>query len=161
MTPALSREIAIRPYRPDDADAFRRLNEQWIARFFAIEEPDRCVLNDPQSYVLDPGGHIFMAELDGQAVGCCALIPHAPGEFEVGKMAVAEDLRGLGIGRKVLEHIVAEARGLGAKSLYLETNSMLENAIHLYESVGFQHVPSQDVVPSPYARSNVAMRLLL
>jgi putative acetyltransferase len=100
-----------------------------------------------------------MAILDHHPVGCCALIPHSPGEFEVAKMAVAEGYRDRGIGRKVLEHTVEQAKAMGAKSLYLETNSKLENAIHLYESVGFKRIPSQDVVPSPYSRSNVSMRL--
>ena len=150
--------LAIRPFRSEDAAAFRELNEQWISKYFTMEEPDRCVLNDPEGYVLRPGGHIFMAFLNGPAVGCCALIPHAPGEFEVAKMAVAEGHRGMGIGRRVLEFTVGRAREMGAGSLYLETNSMLENAIHLYEAVGFAHVKR---AASPYARSNVAMRMKL
>ncbi|HEY3840370.1 MAG TPA: GNAT family N-acetyltransferase, partial [Bryobacteraceae bacterium] len=116
----------IRPFRSEDAAAFRELNEQWIAKYFTMEEPDRCVLNDPEGQVLRPGGQIFMAFLYGRAVGCCALLSHAPGEFEVAKMAVEEEHRGLGIGRRVLEFTVAQARGLGARSLYLETNSKLE-----------------------------------
>ena len=84
-----------------------------------------------------------------------------PGIFEVAKMAVSDRYQGRGTGRKVLEYTVAQARALGARRLYLETNSKLANAIHLYESVGFRHLPPDRVTPSPYARSNVQMEMLL
>lgn len=162
MTPAPAiQNIHIRPFQPEDSAAFRQLNEEWIDKYFSIEEPDRVVLDDPENQVIRPGGHIFMAIADNRPIGCCALLPHQPGEFEVAKMAVAEEYRGGGIGRRVLEYTIAEARKLGAKSLYLETNTMLANAIHLYESLGFRHLPRERVAPSPYARSNVAMRMLL
>jgi GNAT superfamily N-acetyltransferase len=82
-----------------------------------------------------------------------------PEGFELAKMAVSEGLRGNGIGRKLLEHAITEARKLGASRLYLETNRKLANAIHLYESVGFEHVSPDQVIPSPYARANVFMEM--
>jgi len=94
-------------------------------------------------------------------VGCCALLPMEPGSFELAKMAVKEDQRGRGIGRKVLEYATAYARKIGANRLYLETNRKLANAIHLYESVGFEHVSPEQVIPSPYARANVFMEMKL
>jgi putative acetyltransferase len=48
------------------------------------------------------------------------------------------------------------ARALGATKLTLATNSKLPNAIHLYESLGFRHLPPE---PSPYARANVFMEM--
>jgi N-acetylglutamate synthase-like GNAT family acetyltransferase len=89
-------------------------------------------------------------------VGCCALIPISSDVFEVAKMAVAEAWQGRGIGRRVLSYTVEQGRALGAASLYLETNSRLQNAIHLYESLGFEHLPPK---PSPYVRANVFMEL--
>ena len=50
---------------------------------------------------------------------------------------------------------------LGAERLHLETNRQLANAIHLYQSVGFRHVSPDQVIPSPYARANVFMALVL
>ena len=91
-------------------------------------------------------------------MGCCALIPVRPGVLELAKMAVAEESRGLGIGRKVLEATVAKAREMGATLLVLGTNKKLENAVHLYESVGFRHLPPE---PSPYARADVFMEMVL
>ena len=154
-------KLIIRPFRPGDEAAFRRLNEQWISRYFGIEEKDRITLGDPVGEILQPGGHIFMALRDDEPIGCCALLALEKGAFELAKMAVTEQHRGHGFGRKILEHTVAQARALGAHRLYLETNSKLLNAIHLYEAVGFHHLSAEQVTPSPYARANVFMEMLL
>ena len=98
---------------------------------------------------------------DGQAVGCCALVAMAAGEFEVAKMAVTESAQGKGIGRRVLQKTIAEARASGARRLYLETNRTLATAVRLYESLGFKHIPAERIVPSVYARADVFMELLL
>ena len=83
------------------------------------------------------------------------------GSYELSKMAVAEQERGRGAGRQLLEWIVAEMRNRGARRLYLETNSKLQNAIHLYEAVGFRNVPTDKLKPSLYKRADVFMELLL
>lgn len=153
-------EVEIRAFRAGDAVAFRELNEDWIAKNFRIEAPDRKSLEDPEGYILRRGGHIFMVIANGVPVGCCALLLVKPGVFEVGKMTVAEAYRGMGIGRKMLEYTIAQGKALGAKSLYLETNTKLLDAIHLYEAAGFRHLPPERVVPSPYARANVFMELI-
>ena len=149
-------EVELRAFRPEDATAFRELNEAWIEKYFGMEEHDHEMLGDPEGYIIRPGGHIVMAFLEGRAMGCCALIPVSPAVYEVAKMAVSEELRGRGIGRKVLAHTIAVAKALGATKLTLATNSKLPNAIHLYESLGFRHLPPE---PSPYARANVFMEM--
>ncbi len=156
-----SAEISIREFLPGDEAAFRDLNLEWIGRYFAVEPKDAATLSDPQHKILDPGGRIFLAFRGSEAVGCCALLVLAPGEFEVGKMAVTEAAQGLGIGRLVLAATIAAARAARATRLYLETNRILTPAIRLYESAGFQHVPPERVVPSPYARADVFMELAL
>ena len=153
--------IQLRPFQSGDETGFRRLNEEWISRHFGMEEKDRITLNDPAGEILKPGGQVFVALAGGTTIGCCALIKIGPAEFEVAKMAVAENLRGRGIGRRLLEYVVAQARALGAQRLYLETNHKLGNAIHLYESVGFRHLPPERITPSPYARADVYMEMLL
>jgi putative acetyltransferase len=153
-----SSPIHLRSFQPGDAPAFARLNQAWIEKHFRLEDADRKVLNDPEGYVLTRGGHIFFATLDGAAIACCALIPTDPGTFEVAKMAVEESLQGQGIGRRLLAYTIEQARSLGAHTLYLESSSKLANAIHLYESLGFRHLPPK---PSPYVRANVFMEMKL
>src|SRR5206468_3044741 len=111
------------------AEAFRRLNEAWIRRYFALEPKDHEMLGAPQGQILETGGRIFMALEDGRAVGCVALLPLADGGFEIAKMAVEEGRRGGGIGRALMERCVEAATAAGAPRLYLETNSVLAPAL--------------------------------
>jgi len=143
----------------DDGTAFRTLNEEWISRYFVLEKKDRETLSDPENTILRQGGKVFLADVDGTTVGCVALIPMGEGVYELSKMAVSPVMRGQGIGRRVLEYAIAQARELGAKSLFLGSNSVLKNAVHLYESVGFRHVPPDELPDMHYARADVFMRM--
>jgi putative acetyltransferase len=152
-------EVMIREFTEGDEVSFRRLNEEWITRFFVLEPKDEYALADPRRTILDGGGRIFFAVRHGEAVGCCALLAMVPGEFEVAKMAVTESSQRAGVGRRLLEEVIAVARDAGATRLFLETNRKLGAAIRLYESLGFRHLPPERVIPSPYARSDVSMEL--
>src|SRR5690606_39452497 len=96
--------------------------------------------------------------LGDEVVGVCALIPcHLDGyEFELAKMGVQENLRGIGIGKALAIHTVEKARALGAKKLFLESNRLLQPALSLYRKIGFVEVSG---VPSPYERSDIQMEL--
>ncbi len=152
-------EVEFRPFRTEDATAFFALNEQWISKHFGMEERDHLNLGDPSGTILDRGGHILMAVTEGVPVGCCALIPEGVGEFELAKMAVAETMRGRGIGRDLLERTVALARSLGARRLTLGSSTKLPDAVHLYEWIGFKHIAPERRLPSPYARADVFMEM--
>jgi N-acetylglutamate synthase-like GNAT family acetyltransferase len=154
-------EVTIRPFEGDaDADAFRALNEEWIARHFVVEEEDLRQLADPVRAYIEPGGEILIAELAGKPVGCVALAPAGSGAYEVSKMAVSPGLRGRGIGRALLGAAIGRARELGARSLFLGSSTKLESAVHLYEAFGFRHVPPEKL-HMPYARADVFMELEL
>jgi|SRR5450631_1445753 len=153
-------QIVVRKFVGGDEEAFRLLNEEWIVPLFGLEDADRRILGDPQTHILSAGGQIYMA-LDGEKrVGTCALVKMGEGEFEVAKMGVAGEIRGRGIGRLLLEFVVADSREIGAKRLYIESNSSLKGAIHLYESMGFSHLPPGQGHPH-FARGNVFMELRL
>ena len=154
-------EIVLRPFEPGDEAAFRDLNEAWIQEYFSIEGKDSQVLGDPVRHILQEGGSIYMALQGGKPAGCCALVAAGEGCLELAKMAVDKDLRGSGIGRKLLVFVVEQARQAGATRLFLETNHTLEAAIHLYEAVGFSRIPADRGHVSPYARSDVAMEMVL
>ena len=159
-------QVLVRHFQLGDEASFRSLNEEWITRYFKLEPKDSEVLNDPQRTILDRGGKILFATIDGLCIGCCALLRISDPEFgdrqfEVAKMAVSPSYRGAGIGRKLLEATIEAGRSAGAKRLYLETNDSLKSAIRLYESVGFRHLPADRITPSPYARANVYMEMML
>ena len=147
--------VAIVPYRPDHAVAWAALNESWLAEGgFAVEAKDRKVIDDPQGAILDPGGRIFMAEANGVAIGCCALMAMDDGGYEVAKMTVSETLRGSGLGRLLMQRCIDAGAEMGATRLYLETNSSLGPALGLYRAMGFKDLAP---VETPYARADVFM----
>jgi len=161
MAEVVESALVFRSFQPGDEKAFRILNEAWIEKHFQMEEKDRQTLGDPDRHILGRGGYILMAERAGELVGCCALIALGDGRFEVAKMTVAEKERGQGVGRQLLEHVIEFAKDRSIRRLYLETNTKLQNAIRLYEVVGFRHLPAEQVRPSPYARANVYMEMTL
>ena len=153
--------IVLRAFRPEDAEAFRRLNEAWILRWFVLEPEDVAMLEDPQTHILDRGGRIFVAECNHAVVGCFALLPWQHGVLRLIRMTVREDVRGHGVGRMLLEHAVATAREMRAPKLVLETSTKLESAVHLYQSVGFERITLDPNEPVPLARADVYMELPL
>jgi ribosomal protein S18 acetylase RimI-like enzyme len=141
-------------FEPCHAEAFHRLNEAWISKYFVLEAKDLEVLTDPQGKIVDKGGRIFMALEDGLAVGCAALLKMDDGGYEVAKMTVSEDLRGSGLGRRLMQRCIDAGAEMGATRLYLETNSSLGPALGLYRAMGFR-----DLAPTetPYVRADVFM----
>jgi DNA-binding MarR family transcriptional regulator/GNAT superfamily N-acetyltransferase len=153
-----SSQVQIVDYTPSMQPAFRLLNEEWITKYFRMEEGDYKALDHPQEYILDKGGHIFMALYKGEPVGACAIIPMADGGFELAKMAVSPRAQGLGIGFLIGQACIDKARSLGARRVYLESNTTLKPAINLYHKLGFRKVAGP---PSPYERCNIQMELVL
>lgn len=155
-------QIEIRELRiGEDGSAFRLLNEEWISRYFVLEEKDIETLGDPENTILRKGGRVYFVDADEKTVGCVALIPMGDGVYELSKMAVSPEMRGLGIGRRLLTHVIGEAKRLGAKRLFLGSSSILKNAIHLYEAVGFRHVPPETLPDMHYVRADVFMEIPL
>ncbi len=153
-----SAEVQIVDYTPSMQPAFRQLNEEWITKYFRMEESDYKALDHPKEYILDKGGHIFMALYKGEPVGACAIIPMDDGGFELAKMAVSPLAQGLGIGFLIGQACIGKARELGARRVYLESNTTLKPAINLYHKLGFRKVAGP---PSPYERCNIQMELVL
>lgn len=144
-----------------DARAFRELNEEWISRLFTLEDADRALLDDPDGAIVGRGGQVLIARIGDDRVGCVAVVPTGDGVFELSKMAVTPRLRNRGAGRRLILAAIDVAARLGATSLFLGSSTRLPSAVHLYESVGFSHVPAERIGPMPYARADVFMELTL
>jgi len=157
----MSDEVVVREFEGGDEAAFRRLNEEWITKYFRIEAKDEEAFAEPQGKILEKGGRVFFAVKDGEALGCCALVAMGPGEFEVSKMAVTASAQGLGIGRLLIERVVEAGRALGARRLSLDTHHSLTAAMRLYEGAGFRRLPEERVVASQYERADVFMEMWL
>ena len=142
-------------YDPAHAKAFERLNLEWLEKYFRVEDIDRAVLSNPGAEVIDRGGHILFAELDGELVGTVALKHHGDGRYELTKMAVTASRQGFGYGRDLMIEAIARFEAISGKNLFLETHSSLQTAIKLYESAGFRH--ASHPTASDYQRSDTYM----
>lgn len=150
--------INITEFTDSKKDAFRTLNEEWLKKYFSVEQKDIELLSDPRKSIINKGGRIFFAERDGYIIGTVALIPLYGGGFELGKMAVTEKAQGLGVGALLMDACIAAAKQAGVKKLVLYSNTKLLPAIHLYRKFGFIEVP---ITESGYVRTNIKMELLL
>jgi ribosomal protein S18 acetylase RimI-like enzyme len=83
----------------------------------------------------------FVAEVDGRVVGSIALRRRPDSTGHISKFFVSASQRGRGIGRRLLELAIEEARRRKLYRLDLETRTFFESAIHLYESTGWRRGP--------------------
>jgi GNAT superfamily N-acetyltransferase len=90
----------------------------------------------PGPYVA-PLGAIWLAQSSEGAIGCVALRPISDGTGEVKRMYVDRAWRGQGVGRALLEALIAHARTLGYDHLRLGTLNDMSAARSLYRSLGF------------------------
>jgi GNAT superfamily N-acetyltransferase len=139
----LASRVRIEITDPRDIDArycLRSYFEELTHRFDTGFDPAQSISATDEEMTL-PNGLLLIAYLLGAPVGCGALKFHFDTRIaEVKRMWVASDVRGLGLGRRVLDRLSAEAASRGMLILRLETNRSLSEAKHLYESAGFVEV---------------------
>ena len=151
--------LKIVPFNKDYKPAFEFLNRAWIEEYFIMEEEDLKTLQNPETYILEDGGEVFFAILDGEVVGTAAMIQTDKGIYELAKMAVARQFQGLGIGKKLLRRCVDFSKEREATEIFLITNDSLKPALSLYLSFGFVLNDQND--DNRYERGNTKMNLLI
>jgi len=131
------REVA--PTHPDARLCFRAYFAELDARSESGFDPDAGISAEPHE-LTPPAGCLLIAYRHDEPVGCGA-VKHHPGEpTEIKRMWVSADARGLGLGRRLLTELEAQARAAGARLAHLETNRSLTEAIALYRSAGYREV---------------------
>lgn len=107
-------------------------------------------ITDIETNYLSRGGVFEVFENDeGRIVGTVGLYPLSDETIELRKMYFAPEMRGRGLGQKLLQEMIEKARNLGYLRVYLETASVLKQAVHIYEKAGFtcvveKHTPRCD-----------------
>jgi GNAT superfamily N-acetyltransferase len=151
--------IEITTFRPEHARGFGELNREWLERYHLMEPSEVEQLEEPERYFMGGGGQIFVALHKGDVVGTCAVMPHGSDEVELAKLSVSKDFRGRGLARSLVQRCLAYAREQGFRRVVLVSNSQLQTALQLYESLGFTYGP----VPAgtQYASADVFMELNL
>ncbi len=159
MNTTKTRDIEIISFESQYSKDFYELNREWLQTYFYVEPYDEEVLGKPETYIINKGGHIFFAKKDNQIVGTVALMPIGnDGLFELTKMAVSPESRGLKIGQHLMQYCIDFAKSMGLPKLILYSNRKLENAIYIYRKYGFIEIPIES--DSPYNRSDIKMELV-
>ncbi len=130
---------------PPGAAAARACREAYFAelaqRFDGGYDPSRGIPADDRE-LTPPAGLLLIATLHGEPVGCGALIFHGDEPAHIKRMWVSPGVRGLGLGRRLLAELEAQAAAHQVRTVRLETNQALTEAISMYRSAGYREVPA-------------------
>ena len=150
--------IRIIDWQPTFQDDWKNLNIAWISSDYEVEQFDLDTLNYPEKYFINDGGAVLLAQRvsDGEILGTVALQPFGDGVLELAKMTVAEGARGLKIGELLGVAALERARQLGAKRVFLLSNTKAYQAINLYFKLGFRCVALEN---TDFKRANIQMEI--
>ena len=149
--------VEIRIADPAEQDAqycLRSYFAELDARFDTGFDPARTLSAE---HFRPPEGLLLVAALRGEPVGCGALVFNEREPADIKRMWVAEPVRGLGIGRRLLAELERRAAAAGARAVRLDTNRALTAAIALYRSSGYREVDRFN--DEPYAHHWFEKRL--
>jgi len=147
-------QIELIDFTEDLKKYIKVLNYEWLEKYFKVEKGDEESLSNPTEKIINKGGYIFYAKLNGEIVGTASLLRDTDQVFQLGKMAVTEQAQGHGIGQLLLAHCLQVAKEKSIRTLYLYSNTLLASAIHLYKKFGFVEVPLESGL---YERANIKM----
>jgi len=106
-----------------------------------------------------PDGILLIARRGDHAAGCIALRKLRTGICEMKRLYVRPDDRGRGLGRMLVERLIAEARAHGYELMRLDTiESAMKDAVELYRRMGFKEIAPYSTIP---IESALWMELLL
>ncbi|UCS91500.1 GNAT family N-acetyltransferase [Echinicola marina] len=150
--------IRIIDYSADLQPYFESINKAWIMEHFTLEPIDVAVLEKPQKNIIDQGGVIIFAELEGEIVGTVALKYHEEGVYEMTKMGVVPAAQGKKVGWSLAKAILEKAKTMDAEKVVLYSSRKLVPAINMYRKLGFK-----EVVPEAgkYSRCDIKMEVEL
>ena len=147
--------IPVTLYQTRFKNEFRELNLEWIRKYFKVEQKDLDQVSNPEACLAE-GGQIFFVIKDNKAVATCAMYKIGAKNFELAKMAVSPDCRGLGYGDLLMEESEKWAWAQGAEEILILSNTILTPAIELYKKHGFV---TTHLGPHPdYERCNIEMK---
>jgi GNAT superfamily N-acetyltransferase len=102
---------------------------------------DHDIAHWQEEYDGRTGVLLLVADPAGEAVGTAAVRLIEPGLGELKRMWIRPSCQGRGLGRRLMDACLDEARRLGCRALRLDTQAKLEAAVHLYRAYGFSEIP--------------------
>lgn len=146
--------IEIIDYSEELNEPIKKLNYDWLEKYFYVEPYDELSLCNPKEEIIDKGGMIFYARYRNEIVATVSLLKETDTIFELAKMAVTENAQGHYIGNALLEHCFNVAKQKTIKKIILYSNTKMEAAIHLYRKFGFKEIAIDN---GHYVRANIKM----
>jgi DNA-binding MarR family transcriptional regulator len=134
------------PGTPGAQHCLRSYFEELDRRFDTGFDPGRSLPAELHEMRL-PAGLFLLATLRGHPVGSGALKLHGRRPAELKRMWVAPSTRGLGVGRRLLVGLERLAVEHGARTVRLETNRALVEAVAMYRTAGYREVPAFNTEP--------------
>jgi len=156
--PPVKPALELRSLRRDESMAVRELildilNSEYGMALTLEELPD--LVDVHRTYLGSGDGHFWVALRDGRLAGCIGVLRLAGAGFELRRMYVRAECRGLGIAQRLLDLLLAWSAANGVRCLYLETNDLWTAARHIYEKRGFVPV-GRDALPPEFPVVRVA-----
>ncbi|WP_417451223.1 GNAT family N-acetyltransferase [Kordiimonas sp.] len=133
-------DTTLRPVRDDDAEGLITLIGGIFAEYDGVHiEPDGLDsdLHAYASYMASVEGEAFVVEGGGKLLACVSYCPLAGSRFQLKRIYLSADLRGSGMGLKLLQHAEGRARTRGAKSMELWSDTRFTRAHRFYEREGY------------------------
>ncbi|MBF2014006.1 MAG: GNAT family N-acetyltransferase [Rivularia sp. T60_A2020_040] len=141
MSSLYFRDYLIREWKPCDRDFAAELVSSVLSEYglgWERDGADQDVLQ-VEDYYLSKGGEFWVIEYQGEVVGTGAYYPIERGKkaVEIRKMYLLPKVRGLGLGKYLLQQLEAAISCRGFQEIWIETASVLSEAVKLYESNGY------------------------
>ena len=150
--------IEIIDYSDEFKDSFKRLNYEWIEKFFVVEQTDEYILTNPVESIIKKGGFIYFAKFNNGIIGTIALIKVDNSTYEIAKMAVTEVYQNQGIGKMLMNIAIKKAKDLNLERIILYSNTNLATAVNMYFKYGFRVIPKSDFHNN---RANIKMEMII
>ncbi len=141
--------VEIRAVAPGEMDALRDLFREYekaIGVSLCFQSFDAEVACLPGSCA-PPEGRLLVAAESGKLAGCVALRKIGEGVAEMKRLYVRPGYRGAGLGRRLTDALIEEARSIGYRLLRLDTLATMKEAQALYVSMGFVDIPAYNEHP--------------
>ena len=132
--------------------------EKWLELDICFQGFEAELANLPGKYA-EPDGRLLLILVDGKIAGCIALRKLEESICEMKRLYLRDEFRGFGLGNKLIERLIEEARLIGYKEMRLDTlPDKMAKAVKLYETYGFRPIPAY--YHNPYSET-LFMELVL